>query len=273
MPGKNNGRSNRAKIDVLIPAVEKDLETLPYVIDAVRKQVQHPIGQILIVAPKRKRIIELCRRKNCKFVHENTVLPFNKKHIRYRSQKWELSGWLFQQLLKLSGDTICNTENFLVIDADTVLIRPHVFTAGNKTVFYCRHWSRPEYFKTYVKLLGKKPASPASLVAHYMLFNRSKLAQLKKTIESKQQTKWYSAILRKMDKSKQYAFSEFETYGNFFYSLHPKRVILRKALNKSLKTNIGQLTQKRIRALAKKYRSISFHKRKGYFRTKGERSR
>ncbi len=265
-----NRLSKRAKIDILIPAIEKDLKTLPFVIDAVRKQVKHPIGQILIVAPKRRRIMQLCKIKKCKFVDENTVLPIDKKQIRYRSKKWERSGWLFQQLLKLSGDTLCTSENFLVIDADTVLIRPHVFIAGKKTVFYCRNWSRPEYFKTYIKLLGKKPASPSSLVAHYMLLNKSKLKQLKRTIEAKHQTKWYLAILRKMDKSKQYAFSEFETYGNFFYSSQPGKVILKKALNKSLNVNIGQITPKRMRALAKKYRSISFHKRKGYFRKKGE---
>jgi len=263
-----NGQSRRARIDVLIPAVEKDLNTLPFVIDAVKKQVKHPIGHIWIVAPKRRKIIELCRRKKCKFVNENTVLPVTKKDIRYRSDKWDRSGWLFQQLLKMSGDTLSTSKNFLVIDADTVLIRPHIFTSGKKTVFYCRNWSQPEYFKTYRKLLGEKPASPVSLVAHYMLFNKSKLAQLKRTIESKHRTKWYLAILRKMDKSKPYAFSEYETYGNFFYSRHPDRIIFKKALNKSLKGNVGQITTKRMRVLAKTYRSLSFHKRRCYVRTK-----
>jgi len=260
------GLSQRTKIDILIPAIEKDLETLPYVIDSVKKHVKHPIGRILIVAPKRRRMIELCKIKKCKFVDENTVLPITKKNIHFRSKKWERSGWLFQQLLKMSGDTLCTSDYFLVIDADTVLIRPHVFTAGNKTVFYCRGWSQPEYFKTYRKLLGKKPSSRSSFVTHYMLFKRSKLAQLKRTIQSKHQTSWHTAIIRKMDKSKQFAFSEFETYGNFLYSMNPSGVILKKALNKSLNMNIGQITQKRVYELSRKYRSISFHKRKGYVR-------
>lgn len=55
MPPVIKGQSSRKRIDILIPAIEKDLETLPYVIDAARKQVKHPIGQILIVAPKRKK--------------------------------------------------------------------------------------------------------------------------------------------------------------------------------------------------------------------------
>lgn len=261
------------KIDVLIPAIEKDLKTLPHVIDAVKKQVKHPIGNILIVAPKSQKIRELCRRKGCKFVDENTVLPITKKNIHYSSKKWERSGWLFQQLLKMSGDTLCTSDYFLVIDADTVLIRPHIFKSGNKTMFYCRNWSQPEYFKTYKKLLGKRAARPSSFVTHYMLFEKSKLRQLKKAIASKHQTSWYSAIIRKIDKSKQFAFSEFETYGNFLYSRNPGGLVLKKALNKSLNMNFAQITPKRIKTLSQKYRSISFHKRKGYARKTDVRKR
>lgn len=269
MPVKVTTKSGRKKIDVLIPAIEKDLATLPYVIDGIRKHVQHPIGQIMIVAPNRARMIELCRRKNCRFVDENSLLPITKKNIHYRSKRWERSGWLFQQLLKMNGDKLGNSEYFLVIDADTVLITPHVFLDGDKTIFYCRNWSQPEYFKTYRRLLGTNPSSRSSFVTHYMLFNKSKLAQLKRKIESKGQKSWYSAIMSAMDKTKPFAFSEFETYGNFLYSQNPGGVILKKARNKGLHVNVGQISPQKVAGLAKKYRSLSFHKRKGYIRKSG----
>lgn len=258
--------SSKTKIDILIPAIEKDLGTLPYVIDAARKQVKHPIGDIIIVAPRRKRIIELCLKKGCKFVDEDTVLPITKKHINYRSKKWERSGWLFQQLLKLNGDTVCKSDFYLVMDADTVLIRPHIFRKGHKTVFYCRNWTQPEYYKTYLKLLKKKPSSRLSFVTHYMLFEKTKLKQLKNTIEANHQVSWYSAILRNINKTKPYGFSEFETYGNFLYSKFPKGWIQKQALNKSLNINAGQIPKSTIQKLSAKYRSISFHKRRGYIR-------
>ncbi|WP_256253166.1 DUF6492 family protein [Paenibacillus sp. UNC496MF] len=267
---ENGDEAMSVKIDVLIPAIAKDLQTLPYVIDAIRKQVKHPIGSIMIVAPNQKGIRQLCRRKGCKFVNENTVLPITKKNIRYRSKKWERSGWLFQQLLKMSGDKICSANYFLAIDADTVLIRPHAFRTGNKTYFYCRSWSQPEYFRTYRKLLGKKAAAPKSFVTHYMLFDKSKLRQLKRTIAKKHGMPWYSAVMRKMDKSKPYAFSEFETYGNFLYARNPGGLVLRSALNKSLSMNIANLSRKRIQTLSRRFRSISFHKRKGYARKTNE---
>ncbi|SFT06595.1 DUF6492 family protein [Paenibacillus sp. BC26] len=266
MPSLTRIRSSKVKIDVLIPAIEKDLVTLPYVINAVRKQVKHPIGRINIVSPNSTRIKALCRRKGCRFVNENRVLPITKKHINYRSKKWERSGWMFQQLLKLGGDNVCSSNYFLAIDADTVLIRPHVFRSGGKTLFYCRNWSQPEYFRTYSKLMGRKAPRPASFVTHYMLFEKSKLRQMKRTIAAKHGTSWYRAILRSMDKTKQFAFSEFETYGNYLYSRNPGGVGIRKALNKGLNMSVTQLSPQRTRSLAGKFRSVSFHKRKGYSR-------
>ena len=259
-------RSETPCIDVLIPAVEKDLKTLPRVIDAIRQQVKHPIGQILVVSPRSERIQRLCEQKRCRFVDENTVLPITKKHINYRSRKWEKSGWLFQQLLKWSGDKLCAADHFLVVDADTVLIRPHVFKVGGKTVFYCRRWTQPEYYRMYRRLLGKPPSSRLSFVTHYMLFNKKKLAQLKRTIESRHHTSWYEAILNNIDRTKPFAFSEFETYGNFVYGMNPDGVIRKPALNKSLRTPIGKLTPQKIRSYARRYRSLSFHQRKVYAR-------
>ncbi|WP_248924841.1 DUF6492 family protein [Paenibacillus hamazuiensis] len=253
-------------IDVIIPAIEKDLGTLPFVIDGVRKQVKHPIHRIFIVSPNSEKIKSLCARKGCIFVDETRVLPITKKHIRYGTKKWNRSGWLYQQLLKLSGDRISTQRYFLVIDADTVLIRPHIFRSGDKTVFYYRDWSQPEYYRTYAKLMGRKKSSRRSFVAHYMLFDKTKLARLKRDIEERHQEAWYSAIIRSIDKTKQFGFSEFETYGNYLHTRDPGGIVFRKCLNKSLSTSASAISEARAKTLAKKYRSLSFHKRKIYAR-------
>lgn len=262
------GIRHAAKIDVLIPAIEKDLATLPHVVKAVRTHVKHPIGRILIVAPRKKRLLDFCLEHHCTFVDENTVLPITKKDIHYQSPAWERSGWLFQQLLKLGGDRLCTADYFLVIDADTVLIAPHRFRHNGRTVFYSRNWSQPQYFVTYKKLMGRKATAPSSLVTHYMLFERSKLSRMKREIEARHGVPWYSAIMRSMNKTKQFAFSEFETYGNYMYQTDPGGMLIRKARNKSLHRDASLISQAEKEKLAKSYRSLSFHKRKGYSRSK-----
>ncbi|MFB5265744.1 DUF6492 family protein [Paenibacillus enshidis] len=251
-------------IDVLIPAIEKDLGTLPYVIDNVRRFVQHPIGRIYIVSPASSKIKQLCSSKNCVFIDEKTVLPITKKDINYQSPRWNRSGWLYQQLLKMNADQYVKASHFLVLDADTVLIRPHSFFKAGKTVFYCRDWSQPEYFNTYRKLLGMKPPRPRSFVTHYMMLEKSKLTALKKKIEAIHHIPWYKAIIRSIDKKKQFGFSEYETYANYLYTLNSDSMLLRNAKNKSLNMNAADLKEEEMLKLAREYRSLSFHKRKIY---------
>lgn len=265
MSATSAGRSvSGPSIDILIPAIEKDLATLPHVIDSLRRYVSHPISNIYIVSPDSSRIRSLCSRKGCIFVNETTVLPFTKKDIRYSSSRWNRSGWLYQQLLKMNGDHICRENYFLVVDADTILIRPHRFRANGKSIFYCRSWSQPEYFVTYRKLLGTPAPSPRSFVTHYMLFEKTKLAALKRKIEARHGMPWHAAIIRSINKKKQFGFSEFETYANYVYSRNRDAVILKSANNKSLKTSAAALKKQQIQKLARTYRSLSFHQRKGY---------
>ncbi|MEI7024193.1 DUF6492 family protein [Paenibacillus sp. y28] len=261
---KNNGR--RGTIDVLIPAIEKDLGTLPYVIDGVRKHVQHNIRRIYVVSPNSSKMKALCKRKGCTFIHETKALPITKKDIQYGSKRWERSGWLYQQLLKLNGDRVVSQRYFLVIDADTVLIRPHRFRTGGQTVFYYRGWTQPEYRRTYRRLMGRKMSSRRSFVAHYMLFDKVKLARMKRRIASRHHTAWYSAIMRSIDKSKQFGFSEYETYGNYIHSRRPQGIRFKYCANKSLRMSAARLSTARKVKLARTYRSLSFHKRSIYSR-------
>lgn len=251
-------------MDVLIPAIDKDMGTLPLVIDSLRRYVQHRIGTIYIVSPKSDRIRRLCANKKCTFIDEKTVLPITKKHIRYGTARWDRSGWLYQQLLKMNGDKISKAPFFLVIDADTILIRPHVFRKDGKTIFYYRSWSQPEYFRTYHKLMGVKAPSPKSFVTHYMLFEKAQLTRLKQVIETRHGKPWFHAIIQSINRKKQFGFSEYETYANYLYSKQPARMILRKSLNKALHSRASSLSQKKLDSLAKNHRSLSFHQRKVY---------
>lgn len=260
LANRRSGPTANIKIDILIPVIEKDLKFLPFVIDLARENIRHPIGEIRIVAPDSDKIKKVCIQKGCRFIDEKFVLPFTKSDINYRTKTWDRSGWLFQQLLKLSGDTICSEDHYLVIDADTLLIRPHVFKDEQKTVFYCRKARLLEYFNTYKRLLGVKAAAPLSFVAHYMLFEKAKLRELKKEIEFKNKTRWYTAIIKSINKLRQITFSEFETYGNYFYSKYPNQMIMKDALNLSLKRSENQdMSILSLKELAENYRSVSLH--------------
>ncbi|MNN58359.1 hypothetical protein D3C81_1734040 [compost metagenome] len=97
-----------------------------------------------------------------------------------------------------------------------------------------------------------------------MLFEKAKLAGLKRKIEARHGMSWYTAIIRSIDKKKQFGFSEYETYANYVYSGNSASVILKKANNKSLKSPFAALGKAQTQKLARTFRSLSFHQRKGY---------
>ena len=126
-------------IDVVIPLVAKDLRIFPLCLEGIRNCVPHPIKDIYIVAPPQDEVIQFCKQNGLVFVDESSVFGFNPKEINLKI-KWsdgtvrDRSGWFFQQLLKLSGK-VGTCRYYLCVDADHVLIRPHVFlTEDYKTV-------------------------------------------------------------------------------------------------------------------------------------------
>ncbi|WP_428911763.1 DUF6492 family protein [Niallia sp. Krafla_26] len=250
---------NPVKIDVLIPAIDKDLPVLPSVIDGIRNNVLHPIENIYIVAPDSSKIKELCKQKNCIYIFEDSVLPVDKNKIYAR-------GWMLQQLLKLSCDTICTMDHYLIVDADTIFIAPHIYMFENKTVFYCGEvpWRNKYVFDHFRRLTKLEPLAKVCMVNHSMFFTKYHLAELKKWIESIHKKKWYEAILDTIDPTSTVPFSEYETYGNFMLNKFKGNVYLARAKNLGIKAKeFHKYTPEDLNKLAKTYNSVSFHNRPG----------
>lgn len=251
--------SSDVPIDILLPAIERDLPTLPHAIAYARKNVKHPIHEVVIVAPATEKLKRFCEENNCRFVDENSVLPISLKDIDYFPKGEDRRGWLFQQLLKLNADEICGCEHILILDTDTLISRPQTFLLQGRTLFNCSEEHHIPYYKTYRKLLKEKPLSKFSFVSHHMLFEKSKLKMLKSRIESLHHVRWYEAILNLVDKDCPSGFSEYETYGNFCLSCTPhdyvqlhwcNRYFSRKQLDAFLNGEVKMSPQTK---------SVSFH--------------
>jgi hypothetical protein len=247
------------KIDIIIPLITKDLAVFPYVVDSARRYIMHPLGEIIVVAPDDAEIRNQCAIQNCRFADETTVLPFSKNQINYHIDGMDRSGWIYQQLLKLSGDLIASQRYFLVLDADTVLIRPQIFIINRKLVFNCSDEYHPPYFEHYQKIFGVSSRAPISFVSHYMLFDRNVLQEIRASIEKRHQVFWSRAILNALDRSQGSSFSEFEMYGNYMWQTRPQEIFLEYSFNVSChRSDLAQLP-----ALVEKYKngykSLSFH--------------
>lgn len=210
-------------VDIVIPVTTKDLPVLPLALEGIRTCVTHPVDTIYIVAPYDEGIIRFCQNNKVEFVDECSVLGFGPKELGLMAGNppRNRSGWIFQQLLKLSG-TIGNQENFVTIDADHILLRPHTFIAsdGVPVVYRSKEYHKP-YYDNIERLIGYRPKSWLSYVAHKMVFNRKELARLHSAIEAYNPGKtWVEAILDSLDRNELSGFSEYELYGSFIRNKH-----------------------------------------------------
>lgn len=245
-------------LDVVIPVAEKDLEVLPVALEGIRENVRHPIDKIIVVSRGSREAEELYRYLGCEFCDETNCVDVPRSDIEYVVDGEDRSGWLFQQFVKW-GDLPTVNDNYLVIDADTVLIGPHIFEEDGKTIFFHSEERHPPYYEAYQRIVGEEVVSPLSFVAHLMLMNRERVSELKAHIEKTHNRAWYEAIIANIDLREMSAFSEYETYGNWMLSRYPDQVIRHYWANLSLpREELGPYAE-----LKSKYsslcRSISFH--------------
>ena len=213
-------QSSAEAIDVVIPIVGKDLRILPLCLEGVYHCVAHPIQQIYIVAPAQDEIVCFCEEHGLQFVDEREVFGFGPKDLNLQIQNADgsqsnRSGWLFQQLIKLSG-RVGTCQHYLCIDADHVLIRPHVFlTQDNKTVFYMSYEEHQPYYDNIHRLLPNLVLDKLSYVDHKMLFDKQQVERLHQALTQGTGLSWTDVVLKSYDRSSFAGFSEFELYGNF----------------------------------------------------------
>ncbi len=205
-------------IDLLIPVCEKDLATLPLALEGTRRQVQHPIAAIYIIAAPSPLIEQFCALHGCRFVDERSVLGYDARSLNVKiiPSGRDRSGWIFQQLLKLSG-RVGESDYFLTLDSDHILLRKHTFlTEDGRTLFYGSREYHAPYYANFERLMGYPPKlAPLSYVAHKMLFSRVELARLRDEIEARSGMAWDRAIVAALDLTQGSGFSEFELYGHW----------------------------------------------------------
>ncbi len=246
-------------IDLFLVTTSKDFPTLGLVIEAAMKNVQHTIANIYVVARKSEEIENFCKENNCNFIDENTVLGYGKDSIDYKVGDLDRSGWMLQQLLKFNGDTIAQSENYLSICTDTILIKPHKFIDGKKIIFrQNEEWHVP-YFTNFAKIFGYKTKTWFSYTSHMMLFNKQMMRELKAQLEAKHGKSWDQVYMSTISPHEQSCISDYDTYANWVRCNYPELVKNIPLYNTTLsRTQLAPLPDLE-RTYASKYHSVSFH--------------
>lgn len=194
-------------ITLLVPAVDKDLAVLEPCLDAARRCVKDPVAAFWIVAPDSPRIRALAERFGATWIHEDTILPRPAKELKTR-------GWVLQQLIKLNACRHVPTPDYVVLDADTIFLKPRSFFRSGKALLLYSDQYELLYNRSLELVFGTKRRYPVSFVTHHMLMQRDEVAGLLARIESRFHRPWWDAILHEVDQGHLISFSEYEMYGH-----------------------------------------------------------
>ena len=181
------------------------------------------------------KVIESC--PECIIIHES-IFPFHINYIK-KFVPAHRAGWYLQQLLKLYASVaipeLCSY--YLVIDADTIFLKPTTFfNQGQLPLYNVGTEYHTPYFAHMKRLhptLEKQ--SPNSGICHNMLFNRDLLQQLFSmvenyhfTISSSNQPFW-QLFIEHIDPNQAggSGASEYEIYFNYLLIYHKNTMCIR----------------------------------------------
>tara|TARA_B100000989_G_C19512566_1_gene459878 strand:+ start:659 stop:1549 length:891 start_codon:yes stop_codon:yes gene_type:complete len=206
-------------IDIVFVVAEKDVETLSYSVNSVKKWVKHPINKMVIIARPTPCLQDLAKELGLELIDENTLLPWGAFEAWIKNEGISLNheslGWYYQQFLKLLYYDNADSEYYFVVDADVVIKKPMVLISddGVHTYFVGENLGDTISKNSAKKLLGGLSCVPSfSFVADLMCFDRRVVRSLIQDIESRFKTDFYKAALL-VEQGNAARFSEYELYG------------------------------------------------------------
>lgn len=252
--------------DVFIPLHVKDLHVLELCIKSLRAFLSPAPERIVVVTQgltdKQRQMLEGLR---LEILNENCIgtLPPKSTLPEVWFNATDRSGWYYQQFLKWEVRKLSQTPYYLIIDADTILLKrtPLMDDRGRWIFGQSRHY-HPPYFHTFHRLFGWTPERHPSFIVNHMVFEVAYLEQMCAEIEATHFGKsWWSVILENIERSEVSSFSEFETYGSWLAHHYPDKVARVSALN--LNSNFKWIWLKPIHKLIAKvlgYYSVTYHR-------------
>jgi len=162
------------------------------------------------------------------------MFPFNIWSVYNFHGKTNRGSWYLQQLFKLyAGSVIPDIlERYLVIDSDTIFLKPTTFIQDGLCLLNYSDEFWGEYFLFMERLHPSfKKMHEKSGVCHHMMFEKKYVKEMIEMVEKHNHNHYfYDIFLYKVDQN--YILgsgaSEYELYFNYMLNYHSDKIILRK---------------------------------------------
>ncbi len=205
-------------VDVVIPLGSNDLDVVRLCVQGIRRFVAHPINRIVVVTGNVAAAADILKDRDVELIDEAVW-------VRQMKLPDDVRGGVLQQLLKLHARHHVATDHYLVVDADTVFLRPRIFEhRGRHILRYTDSFERA-YYRTLDAFLPHVPRFPVSFVAHHMFLSRDLLDRFIHSWERNCGSSW-TAVAIAADREQRCALSEYELYANQLLAERREQVLL-----------------------------------------------
>lgn len=238
-------KAERVEYDALIVVTAKDFERVQS--QYHRLAANLPARHIFFVGNEEvARLVENAGLgEKVGFLDENAVLPFDAVHAVMKEALQDvlngqelprgITGWYYQQFLKMQYARMCDDAYYLVWDGDTIpCAKFSMFKEGTNTPYLDM---KNEYFRQYFDTMEKlipdlRKCFEKSFISEHMLMNSEIMRELLAEIEANRSIageSFWEKIIHAIDAKglQENSFSEFETYGTYVAMRHPDRYRLR----------------------------------------------
>lgn len=207
--------NNEPSYDLVIVAHEKDFSHIKFIVE--QSEYNLNFDSIHLILSEREPFNDLdilkgITKKPIYLHNETDVLKIDRSRLEYRPN------WTYQIFLKLFQNVTKN-DNFLVIEADSVILKPLNFFEDGKTIFYLgRDYKHEPYFTFNKNVLGLSERFNHSFVCEFMMYNKKIIKDMLLKCNCNTPEDFLELVYKNI--SEYCVPADYEIYGNFVYEHH-----------------------------------------------------
>jgi hypothetical protein len=262
-----SGNHNKS-IELVIVSTLKDFDILPNSINYALKALRpYRITGARVIVPSHD--IEPCKKLMAKFECQIEIVDeshlISKKHFQKLTEVFgNRNTWVLQQLLKVQAVLSSNSDAVLILDSDTILLRPRPwFSSTGLQILMPSMEYNEAYYQFLEKLHVSELVPKYSFISHHMLMQPKILSNLLDSLALLKIDALINYICDHANTNVQSPICiEYELYGQYIYRAQPREYFLERWSNISiprrysafiLKSKLVKLTLRTF------YNSVSFH--------------
>lgn len=173
----------------------------------------------------------------CITIDEN-IFPFNKNTVVQIHGDNYRNGWYLQQLLKLYASFVIPDilDKYLVIDSDTLFLKPTTFIEDNKCLYNYGDEHHEPYFQHIKRMDNElRKMTNKSGICHHMIFEKKYIQEMFNKIEGIHNDTFYNIFLKYVlpmqtlldEYNTDSGASEYELYFNYMLQFNSDKIKLR----------------------------------------------